>query len=478
MKITFSNAKPTTLAADALVMFVSRATWREQLAALDTELGGGLVSWLESTDFDTSTVTVPTYGRIAAKNVMIVPLAGEATHQDIAKAGRAARTSEFATLVLAGLPADQTALAIEHLAVGGYAYQTYLRETDRTPSLSDVTFTGADETAGLRAAAEKAIIRARWQDWSRDLVNGPPADIYPQSLADQTVAAMENLPHVTIDVKDFATCEAEGMVGLVAVGQGSSRPGCMIHVKYHPPGADKHIAFVGKGVTFDSGGLSLKPSSGMQTMRCDMGGAATVLGAIGAIAELGTNVKVDCFVGAVENMVGANSFKLGDILRYRNGVTVEIHNTDAEGRLVLADCLINACQTEGVTTVIDAATLTGACVVAVGEDFTGMFTHDDGLASELNAAADSAGDGIWRLPLHNGYNDKLKGKWSQIKNIGGRDAGATTAALYLQYFVTDDVRWCHLDIAGSSWRDSGTKSWAPGATGQMVRGLTNWVATL
>lgn len=478
MKISFSTAQPASVAVDALVVFVSTSGWRDDLAALDAAMGGGLVDWLDASDFDTSVIVVPTYGRIAARNLVLVPCRNGVDALAVAKAGRKVRTSEFATVALSGTASDQVAVVVEHLAVGNYAYDPYVRETDRTPKLAEATLLGLDDSSTHREAAASALVRARWQDWTRDLVNGPPADIYPESLAKAAVDAFADLEHVTVEVKDFATCEAEGMVGIVAVGQGSAKPGCMIHIQYHPPGATEHIAFVGKGVTFDAGGLSIKPSSGMQTMRCDMGGAATVLGATGAIAELKTPVKVDCFVGAVENMVGANSFKLGDILRYRNGVTVEIHNTDAEGRLVMADCLIEACAVDGVTTVVDAATLTGACVVAVGEDFTGMFTADDGLASELQSAADAAGDGLWRLPLHQPYNELLKAKWAQIKNVGTRAAGATTAALYLQHFVTDDVRWCHLDIAGSSWRDSASKAWAPGATGQMVRGLTNWVATL
>lgn len=476
MNVTFSPASPTTVSCDALVVVVSDA-WRDELTELDAALGGGLVTWLESEDFDTSPRSAPTFGRLPAKNLLIVPARPSGMNQAFAKAGRTTRGAGHEVIALHA-PAEDLGEAVEHFRIGAYAFEPYKAEKDRTPMPSELIVLGAEATPALRETADTASVRSKWQDWTRDQVNAPPADLYPESFAQRAVEALSGLPGVTVDVWDIDRCEKEGMVGIVAVGQGSARPGRLIHVSYEPADAKRHIAFVGKGVTFDAGGLSIKPSAAMQTMRCDMGGAAVVLGAFGAIAELGLPVRVDCFVGAVENMVGGNSFKLGDILRYRNGVTVEIHNTDAEGRLVLADCLINACATEGVEIVVDAATLTGACVVALGEDFTGMFTHDEDLASDLQRAADAAGDGLWRLPLHNAYNEKLKGQWSQIKNVGGRMAGATTAALFLQHFVTDDVRWCHLDVAGSSWRDSGTKAWAPGATGQMVRGLTNWVASL
>ena len=212
----------------------------------------------------------------------------------------------------------------------------------------------------------------------------------------------------------------------------------------------------------------------MQTMRCDMGGAATMLGAAGAIAELGTPIKVDTFIGAVENMAGANSYKLGDILKYNNGVTVEIHNTDAEGRLVMADCLIQASNLESVTHILDAATLTGACVVALGEDFTGIFTDNDALYGDLAQCAELEGEGLWRLPLHKPYNTKLKSEWAQIKNVGGRAAGSTTAALFLQHFVDESKTWAHLDVAGSAFNDRTHLFYSPGATGQMVRTIASW----
>jgi leucyl aminopeptidase len=187
---------------------------------------------------------------------------------------------------------------------------------------------------------------------------------------------------------------------------------------------------------------------------------------------------VDAFLPCVENMVAGNSYKLGDILHYRNGVTCEIHNTDAEGRLILADALIEACAVPGVSRVVDLATLTGAIIIALGSEFTGLFTPDDALAAELDAAFASAGELAWRQPLHAPYKRLLKGTWSQIKNVGGREGGSITAALFLQHFVTDNVRWAHLDIAGTAFADAPNEPYTAGGTGQVVRTLVDWATQI
>jgi leucyl aminopeptidase len=248
----------------------------------------------------------------------------------------------------------------------------------------------------------------------------------------------------------------------------------LIHCHYTPAGEpSKRIALVGKGVTFDSGGLSLKPSAGMLTMRCDMAGGATVLGVMRAIASIRPDVEVHGIVGAVENMTGGDAMKLGDILQMRNGKTVEVHNTDAEGRLVLADCLSLASELE-VDEVVDIATLTGAVVVALGEDYTGLFTSEDELAASLLESACASGEGLWRLPLPKIYKKKLKAEWADIKNLGDRWGGSITAALFLSEFV-DGPRWAHLDIAGPAFHDSKHRHFASGGTGIMVSTLVDWV---
>jgi len=481
--IRFSTDAPSTVTADAVAVFAG-TEWRAELAELDAALGGSLLDWLASVGFDggKSTATTATLGALPSPLLFVVGVADRsatAIRDASARVARTARGKSVGHLALhTGLGAQGIRTVLEYLAAGNYEYDRYKSETDRRPRLDTISLLGTDSASELESIAAASIRRSEWQDWARDLVNGPPADVYPESLAAAAVERLGDLPHVRVEVWDIERCRKEGLVGIVAVGQGSHRPGCMIHISYRPPNATQHIAFVGKGVTFDSGGLSLKPSGAMQTMRCDMGGAAVVLGATGAIAQSGASIAVDTFIGSVENMNDGNSYKLGDILRYRNGVTVEVHNTDAEGRLVLADCLILACETEGVTQVIDVATLTGACVVALGGDFTGLFTADDGMAHDLTLAANADGEGIWRLPLHAPYKELLRGDWGKIKNVGGREAGATTAALFLQHFVTDDIRWTHLDVAGSSWRDKANSKWAAGGTGEMVRTLTTWAQRL
>ena len=243
---------------------------------------------------------------------------------------------------------------------------------------------------------------------------------------------------------------------------------------YTPSGTPQaRLAIIGKGVTFDAGGLSIKPSSGMQTMRCDMGGAATVLGVMSALDEIAPNVQVEGIFGAAENMLGGAAYKLGDVLTMYNGKTVEIHNTDAEGRLLLADCLSYASEL-GVDACIDLATLTGAAVVALGSHYTALFTKDDEFADTWKKRAEEAGEGIWRLPLEERYKDKLKADWGTLKNVGGREAGSITAALFLSEFV-DGPTWAHLDIAGPAFLDSPEQYLVKGGTGAMVRTVLRWL---
>lgn len=481
LNVQRSDVHPLDLDVDLAVVAIGDDL--DGFAAIDARFGGalaGLASRREFTGKKGQSLSVPTLGTGTAAELMLVGVGDRsvaALREAAGAVGNAARNGKASSVAidLGELDGPAQNQVLESLAVGNYRYQPYLPEDKRTPALTDVHVCGTDLDASRVAAA---AARATWQAFTRDLVNQPPADLYPETLAEAALTLAE-IPDVSVEVWDEDKLQAEGYVGIIAVGQGSAKPPRMVHIRYRPLGAKAHVALVGKGVTFDSGGLSLKPSGAMQTMRCDMGGAGTVLGVVGAVAAQGVPVAIDAVIGCAENMAAANSYKLGDILSYRNGVTVEIHNTDAEGRLVLADCLIHACEQEGVTHLVDLATLTGACVVAVGPDFTGLFTKSDDFADTLQAAADVNGEGTWRLPLHDGYNRMLKGEWGQIKNVGGRDAGATTAALFLQHFVdTDKVTWAHMDIAGSAFQDSQNGPYTKGGTGQMVRSLATWIEGL
>ena len=308
---------------------------------------------------------------------------------------------------------------------------------------------------------------------TRRLVNEPPAVIYPESFADKATSLFEGTS-VTVEVWDEQRLIAEGCRAILAVGAGSSKSPRLLILRYEGGGTEKPLALVGKGVTFDSGGLSLKPSAGMVDMKCDMAGAATVVGAMHGIAKLGLQRNVIGFCGLAENMVSGDSYKLGDVIETRSGKTIEILNTDAEGRVVLADTLDVAIQHEP-RAMVDLATLTGACMVALGTDIAGLMTNDQGVCDELQTAAGTEGEPVWQLPMFDIFDEKVKSKVADIKNVGeGRWGGAITAAKFLENFV-GDVPWVHIDIAGPAFADGAKPSRDAGATGVMVRSLIRWV---
>lgn len=480
MNIRSANEPLHQLQADVLIIGAG-PDLEGPLKQLDERFDGRLIAELKARKFkgsEGSCHVIPSLGKTTARTLVIVGI-GEGKWPQLrlaaGRGGKEARALSAGTAALAcpNIDAETTARMLEAAVAGNYLFQQYKPEEDRSMGVA-TWFTSETVPAAL---GQGAAVRAKWQAWARDLVNLPAADLYPQSLAARA-RELSALPGVDVEVWDFERCKAEGLVGIVAVGQASERPGLLVHVRYRPVSGDPpkdHVSLVGKGVTFDSGGLSLKPSDAMQTMRCDMGGAATMLAATAIAAESGLPISIDTFIPAVENLVSGRSYKLGDILRYNNGVTVEIHNTDAEGRLILADALILASRIKSVSTIIDAATLTGACVVALGDDYTGMFTDDDALARELEDAAQHTGEGLWRMPLHGPYKEMLKSDYAQIKNVGSRSAGAVTAALFLQYFVSGP-KWAHLDIAGPAFMDKPTSRYAAGGTGEMVRTLATFLS--
>ena len=272
-------------------------------------------------------------------------------------------------------------------------------------------------------------------------------------------------------------CEAKGMGAFLAVSQGSDLPPKFIHLIYSPEGEVKRrVALVGKGLTFDSGGYNLKVGAAqIDMMKFDMGGSAAVLGAMRSIAELKpVGVEVHMVVASCENMVNGSAVHPGDIVTAANGMTIEINNTDAEGRLTLADALLYACE-QKPDAVVDLATLTGACVIALGDEMAGLWSNNDDLAKALDAAAQAGGEGLWRMPLRQSYKDGLKSLLADMKNTGPRPGGSITAALFLKEFVTKHTAWAHIDIAGTVWTDKGRGLDPAGATGYGVRTLVNWV---
>ena len=323
--------------------------------------------------------------------------------------------------------------------------------------------------AELDAAFERGRILAEAQNFTRTLVNEPANRLTPLILADRAKAMAEEAG-LEFEMLDQDRMRQLGMGSLLGVAQGSAEPPALIIVRYKPESAPKskdHLGLVGKGVTFDTGGVSIKPADGMEKMKYDMAGGAAVLGAMKAIARLKPSIPVTAFVPAVENMVGAKAQRPGDIVKSLNGKTIEVLNTDAEGRLILIDAITYA-ERQGCTHLVDAATLTGAIVVALGNVNIGAFTNNDALLGRVMAAARTEGEKMWHMPLDEDYKDLLKSAFADLANIGGRWGGAISAAWFLREFA-GDTPWVHLDIAGTAWLDDAKPYMAKGPTGVCVR---------
>jgi len=303
---------------------------------------------------------------------------------------------------------------------------------------------------------------------ARDLTNTPPSEKFPSRLAEQIRGAAEEAG-IAIRVWDEPRIREERFGGLLGVAAGSENPPAFVILEYRGGRDSEPVALVGKGVTFDSGGLSLKPSASMEDMKADMTGAAVVVAAIQAVARLELRVNVMGYVPLTENMTGGNAMKLGDVLTMRNGKTVEVLNTDAEGRLILADALSYAAEGSR-SHILDLATLTGACMVALGTRTAGLFSNDPEFSDLILSASQRTGERTWRLPLDEDFKEQLKSNVADLKNIGGKWGGAVTAAKFLEQFVAEKS-WAHLDIAGPSWCESDNASRDSGGTGCFVRTL-------
>jgi leucyl aminopeptidase len=320
----------------------------------------------------------------------------------------------------------------------------------------------------VSAPVDAAAVVAEAQNAARDLQNTPANDMTPAALGERALALAGDVEGLTAEVRGRDFLVESGMGAFAAVAKGTDTEPALIVLRYKGDGAAGPVlGLVGKAVTFDSGGISLKPAAKMQEMKFDMSGGAAVIEAVGAIARLRLPIAVVAVVGATENLPSGHSMRPGDIVTASDGTTIEINNTDAEGRLVLADCLVHAREL-GAERLVDLATLTGAIVVALGSTYAGLMSGDDAWAATVTAAAEASGELVWRLPLHAEYADLIKGRYAQIANaVEARKAGSITAAEFLRRF-TADVPWAHLDIAGTAW-DSGRPYAATGGTGFGVR---------
>ncbi len=328
--------------------------------------------------------------------------------------------------------------------------------------------------AGNQAAVDLARKICSGVVLARELVAAPANVVTPITLA-ETATAIAQEYGLNLEILEREDCEKRGMGAFLGVAKASDLPPKFIHLTYKPSGTPRRkLAIVGKGLTFDSGGLNIKVAgSSIEMMKTDMGGAGATLGAAKAIAQIKPDVEVHFISAATENMISGHAMHPGDILTASNGKTIEINNTDAEGRLTLADALVFA-EKLGVDAIVDLATLTGACVIALGDDIAGLWSEDDTVANQLLSAAELAGEKLWRMPMEDKYFDGLKSGIADMKNTGPRPGGAITAALFLKQFVKE-TPWAHLDVAGPVWTDKENAYNSPGATGYGVRTLVNWV---
>jgi leucyl aminopeptidase len=445
-------------------------------AEVDAVLGGAIRALVERKEFTGRAYDlVPLLVPIGlARQALVVGLGGKEQFDT----GAAFRCSAAAARQLAGKPRSHvsyhlddrwphawTEAGIAGAIEGCQGQDLYRAEKNRHPFERVSWSGGSDQALASGRVLGEAI------NLTRRLVNEPADEIYPETFAARAVeVARQN--GLEAEIWDDQRLATENCHSLLAVAKGSSRPARLAILRYRGGAKDgPTLAIVGKGVTFDSGGLSIKPSESMLTMKCDMAGAATMLGAMQAIAQLKLPLNVIGLAGLVENMTGPAAMKLGDVLRARNGRTIEVHNTDAEGRLVLADVLAIAVDL-GATRIVDLATLTGACVVALGTEVAGAMTNHQPWCDQVLAAARGAGEPLWQLPMFPEiYDELIKSEVADIKNVGdGRWGGAITAAKFLEQFV-DSTPWTHLDIAGPAFRDK-PKPWCDaGASGQFVRTL-------
>lgn len=363
---------------------------------------------------------------------------------------------------------------VEGLVLGGYAYGAFKSEPKPSQLARIVVVGGGGQR--VQAALDRGVAIAESVCWVRDLVNEPGGSLTPTKLASQATRAGER-SGFEVTVWDEKEIRKQKLGGLLGVSRGSTQNPRFLHLRYEPENPRATIAFVGKGITFDSGGLSLKPADAMIGMKGDMGGAGAVLGAFRAVATLGAKVRLLGFLPIADNMTGGDATRVGDVLTIRNGKTVEVLNTDAEGRLILADALSLATEA-APDAIVDLATLTGACMVALGERTAGLMTNHQGWLAQVQAASEVVGEPTWPLPLPPYLRGKLDSDIADLKNITStRYGGALAAGLFLQEFVGEDVPWVHIDIAGPSDASEVDGEIVKGATGFGVRTLVELATT-
>ncbi len=490
MKLSFNKGTLINLKADVAIAFIheDEIFRKTELGSLNRAFKSQLSSFLHAGDFKgkEGEAAVVYLDKGAGPSRLVLVGLGERKNMNLEKYRRTAATgakkarSLKAVSVGFEIPSDlrEKADSLQALAEGAflslYRYDKYLtKKKDDEPSVDNLVFCSSESSTASLAprVLNRAQILCEATFLARDLENAPGNEIYPETLAKAARDCGER-NGFAVTILDEYEIKQLGMGGVIGVSQGSTRPPRFIIMEYGKE-SKKPVVLVGKGVTFDTGGISIKPSSGMAEMKMDMSGAAAVIGAFEAVARLRMPVHLVGLVPTVENMPSGSSIRPGDILRHFNGKTSEVDNTDAEGRLILADALAYA-EKYKPSAVIDLATLTGACVVALGHYATGMMGNDHGLQKALKIAGEKTYERVWRLPMFDEYEKLIKSDVADVKNVGGRWAGAITAAWFLRKFI-GDYKWTHLDIAGTAILEESLDYIPKGGSGVGVRLLSEFL---
>jgi leucyl aminopeptidase len=492
METKFRDVNPELIKADIVALPVHEKQLDEPaIRALDRRLKGHLRERLQKGKFtgaEGSSLLYSTAGLLPAAHILLIGLGREAEIATDTWRKAGARLAKEATAIAAQeaafffAPRDQTpdtaAAVVEGTHLASYQFNKY-RSNARAPgAIKTLTLCapGLRRSAALDRAIETVERTAPGVFLARDLINEPPSVTTARFLGEQAQRHCRGRG-LRVEIWKKDRIEAMNLAGLLAVNRGSREEPRFIVMHYRPRGKPrKRVALVGKGITFDSGGLSLKPAKSMETMKLDMAGAAAVIATMSRLPHLDLDVEVTGYVPATDNLPGANAQKPGDVIRYLNGKTIEVLNTDAEGRLILADALALAAK-QKPDYMINLATLTGACVVALGPEVAGIFSNHQPLADQLVRCARESGEKLWQLPLVKEYRELIKSSVADMKNVGGPHGGAITAALILQEFV-DGLPWAHLDIAGPAFAESDTAIAPKGGTGFGVRTLLKFLSTL
>jgi leucyl aminopeptidase len=492
MEIRFKDIGPESLKADLLVVPVSEKRLEEtSIRTLDRRLKGKLHERIQKSKFtgtEGASLLYSTAGVLPAANLLLIGLgrAADIDAETWRRAGARARREASALAVeeigfFFSPERDLAAAAaaiVEGALLASYQFTKY-RSNARNP-LAVKTLTlhkpGLTRSSGMDQAVRIAEQIVGGVFLARDLVNEPPSVTTARYLGEQAERHCHGRG-LSVDVWSKKKIESMKLAGLLAVNRGSQEEPRFITIHYQPPGKPKKkIALIGKGITFDSGGLSLKPSKSMETMKLDMAGGAAVIAAMSRLPPLRPAVEVIGYIPTTDNLPGPNAQKPGDVIRYLNGKTIEVLNTDAEGRLILADALALAAK-QKPDYMINLATLTGACMVALGTQVAGLFSNDHALAERVMRCAHESGEKLWQLPLVKEYREDIKSSVADIRNIGGGHGGAIIAALILQEFV-DEIPWAHLDIAGPAYTDRDIATCPKGGTGFGVRTLLRFLMTI